>query len=256
MRSKREDTKTGEMLYVSKQDEGGYEWLIKKPFGSDRFVPHYFLDFGLLLSHLELPAGSRVLDMGCGSGWHADWLAQCGYRVVGIDISTDMIRVSLERLGRLYREEVLADLDLLFLCADSENLPLSDGMFQGVVMYEMLHHLPEWKKALSEVTRVLQKGGRLVIIDPSVNHYDLETMDKYGNLERGVHPQEIKKYLLDQGFECVKIKIEPVWLKTEIGREPIRSTSSTLFNELLCAATDALTVAKRLRTKYILQATK
>ena len=43
--------------------------------------------------------GKDVLDAGCGPGWYADWLARNGARVVAIDRSSSMVRLTEERLG-------------------------------------------------------------------------------------------------------------------------------------------------------------
>jgi SAM-dependent methyltransferase len=66
----------------------------------DSHAPHYMenvftintlseVDF--LLEELELPAGSSILDVGCGTGRHAIELARRGYRVTGVDISSGML---------------------------------------------------------------------------------------------------------------------------------------------------------------------
>ena len=136
-----EKTKLGEMLYVQRQDPDGYRWLIKKPFSLAKFSPHYFIDFGHILSHLELPPGSRILDVGCGSGWHSDWLAQCGYCVFGLDISVDMIRCAKERLDTIYRPEWRSHIGFHGICGDAEAMPFRSSALDGVLFYDMLHHL-------------------------------------------------------------------------------------------------------------------
>lgn len=66
----------------------------------DQHAPHYMqnpftantrAEVEFLLELLELPRGSRILDMGCGTGRHAVLLAQRGYRVTGVDISSGML---------------------------------------------------------------------------------------------------------------------------------------------------------------------
>lgn len=252
----RRNTKLGEMLYVQNQDSDGYHWLIKKPFSLEKFVPHYFIDFGLIISHLDLPYDSLVLDVGCGSGWHSDWLAQCGYRVYGLDISMDMLITANHRLREVYTNKWVKNIDFNAVCGDSEAMPFRDRCFDGVLFYDVLHHIPHWDKALTEAYRVLKHNGRLIIIDPSVNHYDTKTMVRYGVLERGLHPFIVKSHLKDIGFLKVVVKIEPLWLKTEIGTENMRCTENVYLNEFLCALGDIISIGKRLKRKYFIIATK
>lgn len=66
----------------------------------DQHAPHYMqnpftantrAEVEFLLELLDLPRGSRILDMGCGTGRHAILMAQRGYRVTGVDLSDGML---------------------------------------------------------------------------------------------------------------------------------------------------------------------
>jgi len=66
----------------------------------DQHAPHYMqnpftantrAEVEFLLELLELPKGSRILDMGCGTGRHAVMLAERGFRVTGVDLSEGML---------------------------------------------------------------------------------------------------------------------------------------------------------------------
>lgn len=67
----------------------------------DQHAPHYNqnpftantrAEVEFLVHLLELPAGSRILDVGCGTGRHSVMLAQMGYRMTGLDVSEGMLR--------------------------------------------------------------------------------------------------------------------------------------------------------------------
>jgi ubiquinone/menaquinone biosynthesis C-methylase UbiE len=100
----------------------------------------------------------RILDVGCGTGQFAlrvlDRYARA--TVVGLDLSTNMLRRARERYGK-------AALDLV--CADSERLPFADGTFDAVTCSHSFHHYPNQEQVLMEMHRVLRRGGRLLLID-------------------------------------------------------------------------------------------
>ena len=100
----------------------------------------------------------RVLEVGCGWGELADWVArETGAEVVATDLSPRMVELSRER-----------GLDARF--ADVQQLPFADGSFDAAVAAWMLYHVPDLDRGLSELARVLRPGGRLVAATNSALH--------------------------------------------------------------------------------------
>ena len=98
----------------------------------------------------------RVLDLGCGDGRISALLADAGGEVTGLDPS----EVALERARR-------ARPDLHFLRpADDGSLPLPDASFDVVVAVNVLEHVADTQRLMSEVRRVLVPGGRLAVAVP------------------------------------------------------------------------------------------
>ena len=54
------------------------------------------IDFIHELIQSEYPGAKRILEIGCGTGKHADGLSKYGYEIVGIDISPEMIKIAKE----------------------------------------------------------------------------------------------------------------------------------------------------------------
>jgi SAM-dependent methyltransferase len=104
----------------------------------------------------DLPAGSRVIDLGCGSGVFTQLLREAGYRVTGLDISPKLV----ERGRRVY-----PGLDLIV--GDAEALPFADGTFDGVLLSALVHHFPDPRPLAAEVYRILRPGGRFMAFDPN-----------------------------------------------------------------------------------------
>lgn len=100
--------------------------------------------------------GSRVADLGCGSGVFTNLLRQRGCHAVGLDISP-----KLTEIGR----RSFANVE--FLEGDVELLPFATASFDGILLSGIVHHLPDAKCCAAEVFRVLRPGGRFVAFDPN-----------------------------------------------------------------------------------------
>jgi malonyl-CoA O-methyltransferase len=131
--------------------------------GYDRWAPIYDRD-GNPMQALEEPLvlaavgdarGLRVLDLGCGTGRHALWLAAAGAGVTAVDFSGGMLAEARRKPG--------AD-EVRFLAHDlHEPLPFADGAFELVVSGLVLEHLRDLGGFFREARRVLQPGGRAVL---------------------------------------------------------------------------------------------
>ncbi|MDX3641131.1 class I SAM-dependent methyltransferase [Streptomyces sp. MB09-02B] len=113
-----------------------------------------------LLRRLLPGAPARVLDVGGGTGIHAEWLAEDGY---GVEV-VDPVPMHVERSGRL--PGVTARL------GDARALPVEDAAYDVVLFLGPLYHLPERPdrvKALAEALRVVRPGG--VVVAATINRF-------------------------------------------------------------------------------------
>lgn len=98
-----------------------------------------------------------VLDLPCGTGRFTGLLAQSGYRVVGSDISQEMMLVAMSRAGQ--QKDLYG-----FVRADAERLPHADGSFDCVMSIRFLFHIDPATRV-----RILREMGRVsrrwVILD-------------------------------------------------------------------------------------------
>ena len=95
-----------------------------------------------------------ILDAGCGSGLDRFALTLLSSRYVGTDFSLEMLHAVPGRNRGL----VLSDLT---------KLPFKDESFNFVLCSEVLEHIPSWKKAVSELSRVLKPKGTLIVSTPN-----------------------------------------------------------------------------------------
>lgn len=119
--------------------------------------PHWAARLSFLLE--RVPAGTRVLDVGCGEGRFTSALALAGREVVGIDVAQEPLRRARAREGA-------GDLDLRLVPAEGP-WPLEDASFDAVWAGEVLEHVADTAGCLSEVRRVLRSGGALVLSTPA-----------------------------------------------------------------------------------------
>lgn len=115
----------------------------------------------LALDELGLRPDSRVLDVGCGTGYAAVAAgAQCSTGLAcGIDISGGMLREA-----RRNRPEQLSD-RVSFHQAEAQALPFPEATFDRLLCTNSFHHYSRPHRALAEMHRVLEPGGRLVVLD-------------------------------------------------------------------------------------------
>lgn len=107
----------------------------------------------------ERPRG-LALDLGCGTGVMLDHLGRRFPRVLGLDISQEMLEgYDLSRLR--------AGLTVSLLRGDMSALPLSDGSVDVIVCRSALHHMEDEAAVLREIARVLKPDGRLVLGEPA-----------------------------------------------------------------------------------------
>jgi len=102
--------------------------------------------------------GAKILDVGCGIGLSTFLLAQEDYKVIGVDISSLLIKEAMSR----------SNPNVKFIVGDVLNLPFSNSSFDVVTSYYLLEHIPDVERALSEMVRVLKKGGLLLIRSPNL----------------------------------------------------------------------------------------
>jgi len=101
----------------------------------------------------ELPDDGCILDLGCGSGIPARYLASKGMRVIGIDISPEMISLAKKQVS-----------GVPFICADME-MQWPGDTFDGICVFFSLLHLPKKKttRLLHKIYHWLKPGGVFVI---------------------------------------------------------------------------------------------
>jgi ubiquinone/menaquinone biosynthesis C-methylase UbiE len=140
--------------------------------------------------------GRTVLDYGCGNGENSLPLVSRGARVVGLDVSEDLLMLARQRLAL----HGLAD-RATFLAASAHDLPLPDSSVDAVMGIAILHHL-DLALAAREVHRVLKPGGIAIFQEPVRNSRVLKTIramipyrsEEVSDYERPLTDSELQQF--------------------------------------------------------------
>jgi len=171
----------------------------------------------------DLPTGSRVLDLACGAGRHLSALREAGYAPVGLDLSRPLLHRARRRerpsggweargRGEGTRESPR------LVRADMRRLPLSDGSFDGVVLFftsfGYFADPRDDRRVLEELSRILRPGGVFLLdtFNPAHVRRELVPVD-----EREVKGRRVRQTRrIAEGRVEKRIEIFPA---TEGGRD-------------------------------------
>ena len=155
---------------------------------------------------LKLESGSSVLELGCGSGGYAMYLAEkIGCKVVGLDVNASGIENG-NQLASARRLEACVH----FLQHDaSTNLAFDDNSFDALFSNDVLCHVPGRAAVLRQVHRVLKPGGRLLFSDAlvvggMVTHEEIAIRSSIGFYAYSP-PGENERLIEQAGLRLIKV---------------------------------------------------
>jgi ubiquinone/menaquinone biosynthesis C-methylase UbiE len=169
--------------------------------------------------HFEVPLFQRmgldirnkdVLEIGCGNGHGAYLLNQRSPRsYVGLDVMEEQIEKACRRYPAYQ-----------FLVQDATDLSqFADSSKDVVVIFGVLHHIPEWRKVIDEVRRVLKPDGSFFVEEP--RGMDLKLFDfffRWGHPDSDFGINQMEEYLMARGFKIIHKQWTP--LMTMIHAKP------------------------------------
>jgi ArsR family transcriptional regulator len=144
------------------------------------------------LAHADWTVG----DLGCGTGQVSAALAPFVRRLVAVDASAAMLQAARKRLHGLENIELRR--------GELEALPVEDASLDAATLMLVLHHVPDPRRALAEVARVLKENGRVIIADMLPHDRD-NYRQQLGHVWLGFSGEQITSLLRECGFEQLRV---------------------------------------------------
>ena len=167
----------------------------------DRLRSDLFGDTFYLWGVLGLIDPALVVgDLGCGTGQLTEVVAPYVQKVIAVDSSADMLDAARYRVGSARNVDLRQ--------GELESLPIEAGELNAAMLSLVLHYSPSPGRALAEVGRVLQPGGRVLVVD-MLPHERTEYQQQMGHVWLGFSEKQIGKYLTDAGFSDVRMRLLP-----------------------------------------------
>ncbi|MBI2075724.1 MAG: class I SAM-dependent methyltransferase [Candidatus Aenigmarchaeota archaeon] len=143
-----------------------------------------------------------VMDIGCAFGIYSDFLKKIGNFVISTDASKRMVVEGRKNFGGLH-----------FVAGHGESLPYKSGMFDAVLCMGTLIYSSDRRAFLSELHRVLRKGGKLCVIERNKNsplHLIVRKAKRneqsVDNPETYFTKKDLKSLLAGAGFRIKRIR--------------------------------------------------
>jgi ubiquinone/menaquinone biosynthesis C-methylase UbiE len=184
----------------------------------------YGAHIGRYQAGLSLVKDKVILDIASGSGYGTKLMAAEAKKVYGVDVDKNAIS---------YAKEHYSAKNIEYILGDGESIPITNGTVDVVVSYETIEHIPDYKKFLTEVKRVLKPGGILLLSTPN----DLEYIeDNHFHLHEFKY-NELKK-LVRSYFKFRKDYFQTLWFYSTI--LPTSMQEKEWDQSILTSATVAL----------------
>lgn len=173
---------------------------------------------------------AEILDMGCGGGFLSNDLAVAGHTVTGIDLSTSSLRVA-ESQDRTH--------SVRYQQGDVYRVPFPRESFDVVTAMDLLEHVSDPQKVISEATRVLRPGGLFLfntlnksplawlVMIKGMEWFVKNTPKNYHVYSLFIPPKKLENWMEEVGLEPMEIRgIRPViaqkpfWTLLKTGEVP------------------------------------
>lgn len=160
-----------------------------------------------VLKKFEISPDQPIIEIGCGGGIFSEYIARLGYNILGVDISMESINVAKEHA---FITHVKVD----YQVGSVYELPFENESFDIVMSSDFLEHIEDLVTAISEMSRILKKGGLFIFDTIARNESSTTTFMKLeaeGVIPAGTHepllfikPEELESVANQFGIDFAK----------------------------------------------------
>lgn len=115
-----------------------------------------------IIEGLDIKEGDEILDLGCGDGYYL-------YLLSNLPIKLSLMGYEFDKSVLKNTQKNLVNKKIRLIQGDIQKMPFKDKSHKKVILTEVLEHIPDDKKALAEIYRILDSDGILVMTVPSYN---------------------------------------------------------------------------------------
>lgn len=155
------------------------------------------------------PQGARLLEIGCGMGYLSE-VASGYFDYVGTDITLVPLRAAKDRVSSID-----------YVQTDAQKLALRSEIFDVVIAFDILEHIPNPHSAIAETFRVLKKGGCIVVTMPNTRSLGNRMKSTKGSLVPSMYrdethvsllkPEEWRQLFISSGFTILRSMSDTLW---------------------------------------------
>jgi ubiquinone/menaquinone biosynthesis C-methylase UbiE len=180
-----------------------------------------------ILSGIQLVEHSLVLDVGCGTGNNTLLLSAASQaHVIGLDLSMGMLETAAKKSP-----------SVPLIQAPANALPFKDTRFDFVFMTEVIHHLPDPRRAIIDICRVLKQDGALCIVTQSHKQIESRMTSRFfpasAKVDQARYPDidVVLSYLRESGFNRVEVQ-EHIFRPVRLGEDYLATASARGYSML------------------------
>lgn len=150
-----------------------------------------------ILSMVNAAPGIMVADLGAGTGFISEGLADGPVSIIAVDQSAEMLKhMKLKFAGA-------GNID--YRKGNASHLPVRDNIVDYALANMYLHHVNDPAHAIREIHRILKIGGRMVLTDLDAHPFE-HFRTAYQDLWLGFRHGEIETWMQDAGFRSVDVR--------------------------------------------------
>ena len=163
-----------------------------------------------------LPRDLTLADIGCGTGSLSFELARFAGKVIGVDLSREMLR----RARATAKQRQLDNVE--FREGDARNLPLDSHSVDAAFCVMVLHFLPEPQRAIADLCRIVRHGGAVILVDLVQHHQDW-MRDQMAHRWLGFEKAQIEEWFREAGVSQLDYELTGAFAGEKIARNGNRA---------------------------------